>query len=307
MKSVTPARSTPTPVPPKSRGSSDKHAAAHPSQPPASIAPELADRWREIVGRAATIDRADYFMMLDIARDATLDQIEEAFFGLAKIWHPDRLPPELAPVRAQCSRVFARMGEAHAALTDAEKRKRYMKLLADGSGTPEAQEQVARVVEAAQTFQKAEVCFKRNDMVQAEALVLRAAQADPTQAEYLALLAWLTSLKPENQARDKTVECIKLLDKAVELNERCEKAIFWRGMLHKRVGHLNTALRDFRAVVELNPRHIDAAREVRLHEMRSTGKSNKPAMSRPTPTPTPPRNSDSGDKSGGLFGKLFKK
>ena len=325
MSSAPPVYSTPPramssnpPVPPSGRGSdalkqamgavssrppkrSPVPAGGPGGGPPPSLAPELAERWKEIVDRAATIDRADYFMMLDVARDATQDDIETSFFGLAKRWHPDRLPAELAPVRDACSRVFARMSEAHVTLGDKEKRERYMKLLADGSGTPEAQEHVAKAVEAAQLFQKAEICFKRNDLVQAEALCLKAAEDDPTQAEYLAMLAWLTSLKPENQSRERTAECIKLLDKAVSLSERCEKAYFWRGMLHKRNGNERSALRDFEQVTELNPRNIDAAREVRLFAMRSTGKSPKIAPARSTPVP------QGADKGGGLFGKLFKK
>jgi hypothetical protein len=64
--------------------------------PPPGLTAELSQRWKEIVDRAATIDRADYFMMLDVARDATQSDVESAFFALAKRWHPDRLPPEPA-------------------------------------------------------------------------------------------------------------------------------------------------------------------------------------------------------------------
>ena len=150
--------------------------------------------------------------MLDLARDATTDEVQNTFFALAKIWHPDRLPADLAPIRDACSRVFARMSEAHATLTDEAKRKHYMTLLADGSGSPETQETVAKVLEAATDFQKAEVCFKRGDLAQAELWCRKAAEGDPTQPSYRALLAWLTALKPENAAPEKTQECVRMLD-----------------------------------------------------------------------------------------------
>jgi tetratricopeptide (TPR) repeat protein len=274
------------------------------TQPPPGLSPDLAARKREILDRATSIERADYFMMLELARDASHDEVEAAFFSLAKRWHPDRLPQELASVRDACSRVFARMSEAHATLVDKDKRARYMRLLADGSGTPEAQDAVAKVIEATTIFQKAEICFKRNDFVQAEGLVRKACEIDPTQAEYLAMLAWLTAQKPENQTPERTQECIQLLDKAVSLNERCEKALLWRGMLLKRNGSGHTAMKDFKAVVELNPRNIDAARELRLHEMRSTGKPPKVSPARTTPTPNQGQRKT---PDGGLFGKLFKK
>jgi len=267
--------------------------------PPPGLSADLNERWKEIADRAATIDRADYFSMLDLARDATAQDIEAAYFALAKIWHPDRLPAELAPVRDACSRVFGRMSEARATLADPKKRDRYMKLLADGSGSPEAQETVARVVDASTAFQKAEVCFKRNDLVQAEEFCRRAVELDDSQADYQALLAWLLALKPGNQGGDGTMTSIRMLDKAIKVNERCEKAYFFRGMLYKRLGKTEMATRDFKQASELNPRNIDAVREVRLHTMRG-GSSERERDS----SPPPPK---AGDKGGGLFGRLFKK
>lgn len=274
------------------------------SRPPPGLAPDLAERWAAIVDRARTIDKSNYFAMLDLARDATKEDADSSFFGLVKKWHPDRLPPELFPVKEACARVFARMSEAHATLTDDDKRAHYMKLLDGGSGTPEMQDAVAKVVEAAADFQKAEICFKRNDLAQAEALCRKALKLDATQADYHAMLGWLTSLKRENQ--EKPQESIHMLDKAISMNDRCERAYFWRGMLNKRVGKPESAYRDFRKAVDLNPHNIDAAREVRLHNMRGGPKgrsSSPPQVTRSSPLPAKPSKTD--DKS--LLGRFFKK
>jgi tetratricopeptide (TPR) repeat protein len=247
--------------------------AAAPSAPPAGAQPsaELASRRREILERAAAIDSQDYFDMLGLARDATTEQVEAAYFEAAKRWHPDRLPPELASVRDACTRIFARIGEARVTLADESARARYLKVAADGSGSPQAQEAVARVVEAATQFQKAEVCFKRNDLAQAETFCRRAHELDPTQPDYLALLAWLVATK----VPDKAQSCIAMLDRAVAMSDRCEKAFFWRGMLHKRLGRVEQAMRDFERAAEINPRNIDALREVRLHQMRGGARGSK--------------------------------
>jgi tetratricopeptide (TPR) repeat protein len=313
-----PDRSAPKP---SDRPSSSRLPSSRPSRPggskrqgaslkvptPQGISLEMATRWREILERAQTIDRADYFSMLDLARDATRDEVESTFVALAKRWHPDRLPPELAGAREACARVFSRMSEARAALVDDDARAKYMKLLQEGSGSPETQETVANIVDAATSFQKAEVCFKRNDLVQAEKLCRRALDLDPTQPDYHALLAWLVAMKPESQSREKTLECIKMLDKAISLNSRCEKAYFWRGMLNKRLGKTDVALKDFRRVADMNPRNIDAVREVRLHTMRAGGRGSTPP---PPPTkrdsPPPPRATDD-KKTSGILGRLFKK
>jgi tetratricopeptide (TPR) repeat protein len=298
-------RTTLTPPATAPKTPSVKPARSTPPPPPPALARELAERWREIIERAATIERADYFMMLDIARDATQDDVESAFFALVKRWHPDRLPPELAPVRDACSRVFARMSEAHVTLTDDKQRARYMRLLADGSGSPEMQATVAKVVDAATNFQKAEVCFRRNDMVQAETFCRKALEDDPTQPDYHAMLAWLTALKPENQLPEKTIEIIQMLERAITMSDRCEKAYFWRGMLYKRLGRSDLAVRDFRRVMDLNPRNIDAAREVRLYNMRGRGRSSKPPAPIKRSIPSPPKPDEPARP--GILGRLFKK
>jgi tetratricopeptide (TPR) repeat protein len=296
-----------TPVPPSPRGAVSKSLfppGSSRSKPPPGMPLELAERWKAIVDRARTIDRADYFNMLELARDSTPEEAEDAFYAMAKRWHPDRLPLELGPVREACSRVFSRMSEAHATLTDGEKRARYMRLLDDGSGSPEMQETVARVVEAATDFQKAEICFKRSDLEQAEALCRKATKLDATQPDYLALLAWLISLKRDNQAPEKIAECIQMLDRAVQLSDRCERAYLYRGMLYKRVNRHESAMRDFRRVVELNPQNIDAAREVRLHNMRggTTRRSTPPGAQRSTQAPGPGKPEEKG-----ILGRFFKK
>jgi hypothetical protein len=283
----------------KSASASGRMAAVPPPPPPPSLPAELAARWQEITDRASSIDRTDYFTMLDLARDATREEIETTFFALAKRWHPDRLPTELAPVRDPCSRVFGRMSEAHATLADEDKRKRYMNLLADGSGSPETQETVAKVLEAATDFQKAEVCFKRNDLAQAELWCRKATEGDPTQPNYRALLAWIIALKPENHSPEKTLEGIKALDDALAVNEKAEAAHVWRGMLYKRIGKEDLALLDFARAAELNPRNIDAAREVRLSQMRGGGRSMAPGR--------PGGGSKPEEAGKGLLGRLFKK
>jgi tetratricopeptide (TPR) repeat protein len=280
-----------------------------------AIAPVHEARRKEIVERAAAIKSQNYFEMLGVDKDASVEQIQNAFFQLAKIWHPDRVPAFLADVKDLCASVFSHMSEAHQTLLDPKRRDQYMHLLKDGGATPDDQAQIALVIDAATNFQKAEICLRRSDLVQAEALVRKAHEGDPKQPEYMALLAWLESMKPENQAPEATLACIEKLDEAIVMNERCERAYFYRGMLNKRVQNVTAAVRDFRRASELNPRNIDAVREVRLFEMRksrtsappppSKGPSGKGADSERTPPGRKRR--DSEPSLSKLFGKLFKK
>jgi hypothetical protein len=72
-------------------------------------------------------------------------------------------------------------------------------------------------------------------------------------------------------------------------------------MLFKRIDEPNKALKDFKKAAEINPRNLDAMREVRLHNIRggtkpAAGGSIRPGSKAPQP-----------ETLGGLFGKLFKK
>jgi DnaJ-domain-containing protein 1 len=303
--------SHPAPDPRKKPSSIPDTQTSPPPRSASGLSPELTQRWDEIVRRAASIDRSDYFSMLEVRRDATLEAVKTSFFSLAKRWHPDRLPPELTPVRDACSRVFARMSEAHSTLSDPAKRESYMLLLADGSGSPETQEKVAKVIDAATNFQKAEVCLRRGDHAQAEALCQLALDADATQSDYLAMMAWLLALKPENQSPEQTVKSVTMLSAAIKLNARCEMAYFWRGMLLRRLGKSDAAMRDFKEAVDLNPRNIDAAREVRLHRMRGGRFSTRPPITKGDSGSPPGRASPMPQKSEdgkpGLLNRFFKK
>jgi hypothetical protein len=77
-------------------------------------------------------------------------------------------------------------------------------------------------------------------------------------------------------------------------------------MLYKRIDEAGKAVKDFKKASDLNPRNLDAMREVRLHNMRGGARSqSKPpppgGSSRPSQRPPLP------EKAVGLFGKLFKK
>src|SRR5690606_13760248 len=63
----------------------------------------------KILERAEQITSQDYFQMLGLDRDASVEAVQKAFFGLAKVWHPDRLPPALVDVKDACSKVFTHL------------------------------------------------------------------------------------------------------------------------------------------------------------------------------------------------------
>lgn len=261
--------------------------------PSARPAEDISARRENILQRAATIDKEDYFKMLGLGRDAAEDAIRGAYVALAKRWHPDRLSADLADARDAAAKVFGRIHEAYETLIDETQRKRYLGLLADGGGTPEEAEQVQRILDAADDFQRAQVFFKKRDLENAELHAERAMKGDPEQADYVALWATLMLQKPDAPM----VDLLRALDDALTKDHTCERALLARGNVLKRIGRVEAAMSDYRKVAELYPKNIDAAREIRLYDMRHT-KGSGPAMS----------SSESAQwKVESLFGKLFKR
>jgi tetratricopeptide (TPR) repeat protein len=291
------------PAPPPSSPSGPPPSQSSP--PSQQLTAEQSSLKQKIVERAFAISSQDYFQMLGLERDATPEQVQKAFFALAKVWHPDRLPAALIDVKDACSKVFTHLTEAQATLCDAERRAEYMTLLKDGGATPDDQAKIHAILDAATEFQKAEVFLKRNDTAQAMELASKAHALDPEQADYLAMVTWLDAQKPEWIGREKTLEKVAVLDRCIKMNANSERAYFWRGMLYKRIDETSKAMKDFKKASDLNPRNLDALREVRLHNIRggSSRGNSKPPPGGGRPSQKPPQP----ETLGGLFGKLFKK
>ena len=277
-----------------------------PSDPPISK--------RIFLDRARHIESEDYFQVLGIDRGATASEAQTAYFALAKQWHPDRIPPQFDEARDAAARVFTRMTDAYRTLTDPEKRAQYMVALEKGVEEFEEQAKVQRVIDATIEYQKAEVYLRRRDYSNALHAARKAYDGAPEEAHHIALYAWLLSQQPEALQNKDFEPSIALLSKAIELNARCEQAYLYRAMLLKQLGKASAALRDFRRVVELNPRNVDASREVRFATMRGGPKDGVEdrASLRPTARPSGKPSSSPGinwskDSMTDIFEKLFKK
>jgi hypothetical protein len=237
---------------------------------PVSLTVPAAVQREAIRRRARGIESEGYFRALGLARDATSVDVQAAYHRLAKIWHPDRLPAELRVVRGESATVFAYLTKAYQTLTNAEERAAYVRGLANeesgGSNGPTSG--VMRAADPSVEFRAAEQALARGQRDRAELLARRAHEARPDDGDYAAFLVWVEALRPENHDEHSTARLIAALDDVIETHTASTRAYFYRGLLHKRANHVRLALRDFRDVLVLEPKHADAEREIRLYEMR---------------------------------------
>lgn len=124
-------------------------------------------------------------------------------------------------------------------------------------------------LEAAEAaFNAAQQRIARQQYAEAARLAREASEAEPGNAEYLALHAWLRAQLGELSSPSAAEHILAALDRAV-LKQRASAQIrFLRGQVLKRMGRDEDAFKDFRFVLRTEPSHIDAAREVRLYQLR---------------------------------------
>jgi tetratricopeptide (TPR) repeat protein len=259
--------------------------AAHPTPAPSAAKPPLPaakgeapsppDAAQLIQAKlAALTSGADHFRFLDLPRTATRDQIKTSYFQLAKIFHPDRLAiVQLGHLRAEVERIFARLSEAFAVLSDDSRRKEYLHILAQGGEEAvrrreEADaEKAAKLMGAEDHFQKGEAALRRSQWSVALAELKKAVEQNPEEGEHHALYAWATYVSAPDKSRVHT-EVQKGLSRALELNPQCVPACYYQGQVALQGGDPDTAVAHFQKTLKLSPGHVEAERELRLIEMR---------------------------------------
>lgn len=272
---VGPPNSQPEPMPssgraPAAGGVAGATSGTMPIATPSSVTGAApSERRVEIERVASSLDSLDYFELLGLDRGASGADATKAFMSLAKRWHPDRLPPELADLKATCASIFARLNDAHATLSSDEKRALYLAQGARASSTSVVDSAVASSLTAAAAFQKAEFFLGRGDLAEAERLARQALELDASAPEIQALVAWIDGSKASSATRV-VEDAVVRLSRALEASDSMERAFVWRATLLKKLGRITEAVSDFKSAVELNPHNIDAAREVRLYNMRQS-------------------------------------
>jgi curved DNA-binding protein CbpA len=261
------------------------------------VSPQFAARRKQISDKLDMIQKEDFFTMLGLAREATAEDAQRAFFRLAELWHPDRLPAVLDDMRDSCATVFSHLSEAHNILSDERRRQKYIERLNDERAPTIEIASVRPVPGTANLFEGAEICASRKEWARAEALCARYIEDHPNHGPSIALFAWAQANKTENQSVEATKEQVKLLDRALTVDWEYERGYHWRALLYRRLKQENFAIKDFRAAASLNPHNIEAAREVRIFDMRkrSTPRYGQKAES---PIATPPSSPPQGPSSG---------
>lgn len=257
--------------PPRGPGESARFRASSQNPPaprrPSGSVPALAARSaslrEEARQRLERIGRGHY-EVLGVRPDAGLGEVQAAFFRIAKRWHPDRLGAESATLEESATQIYASAAEACRVLSDPSLRRDYDRDRAAGPRRSTSHDAMAKVLASELAFQRAEAFLARGNLAAARAEAERALEHEPGRAENLALAAWLAALAPGADVAKIAV----MLSRARRTGAGSPKVHFYAGRVLQHLGRHSSALREYRLVLDKDPRNVDAAREVRIYEAR---------------------------------------
>jgi curved DNA-binding protein CbpA len=226
---------------------------------PSPMDPADAALRRALELAATRIGEPDLFARLGVPRTAGRDEVKQAYLLLAKQFHPDRfISPGLAEVAPVVKDLFSALNEAYETLGDDRRRNEYLARLSSGTASV-GDSGVGALLD----FKKGESYLKSRDYPRARGFLEAAIRADP-RAEYKAALAWALIRDPKSPDRERAKT---LLDEALQ-DQTCDRASYIAGVLAREQGDDQRAEALFRGTLRANPQNVDAAREIRLLEMR---------------------------------------
>jgi tetratricopeptide (TPR) repeat protein len=266
-------------------------------------------RRREVIQSYDGLKAKTHFEVLGIARSATEAQVKEAYFGLAKRFHPDvQHDAALADLHDKLEAIFIRLGEAYDVLRNAQSRAAYESQLgpsgirppmaqaphaqATPTGSPQPsppapppQPGAANTPNALKSAEKLMAQEKYWEAIQTLEQALPSAEGKGRgRVRVMLARAYLKNPKWVKRAEE-------MLQTAVQEEPKNAEAHFVLGTIYKDSNLRNRAVAMFRKVVELQPEH-----EAALAELAALGDE------------APDASGGTGSGGGtGLFKKLFGK
>jgi curved DNA-binding protein CbpA len=199
------------------------------------------------------IDWLTHYELLGVPREASPDQISEAYFERSRLFHPDlRHREDLAQFEKELTAVFDRLKQANEVLSDPDRRAAYDQalesapatyLLAEGAADPEI-----RRKQAAQNYRHARKLIEDKDYHPAVQMLREAVRFVPDNAEYRYALAQI-ELKNANWV-DRGLENLK---EAARLDSRRKELVEEAARTLAQFGRFQDAEPFAQRALSLNP------------------------------------------------------
>jgi tetratricopeptide (TPR) repeat protein len=223
--------------------------------------PKLAEK---VLG----LNRADHFSVLGVERDASPEEIQDAFYRLLKTYYLHDVDSVYTGVKDRdfARQLLDRATVAYRQLSDQKSRAAYLEALEKDDGTERAvPPRVLADIEA----QKGELALGTKRYPEAMQLFSAAIDMYPVEPSYyhkLGLATYFQALKDTPRGENLPEEVREPFETAVVMNPRYDPAHLYLGYISRRNGELDRALEEFCQALECNPENELAREAVRLLE-----------------------------------------
>jgi curved DNA-binding protein CbpA len=218
------------------------------------LAPVTRD---ECLARLGLAHGADHYMVLGVDSKATPNQIREAYYLLARRYHPDRFSTgPLADLRPDIEVYFTQVTEAHNTLADPELRKQYDEQRLSTLAKKEDEKQDTAYL-ARENYARAKVLLDKKRLQDAVRFLENAIQLDESKSEYHLELGRVLTLNPRRRA-----DAERHLQRATEINPTAAVGYVELGRLYAKMGRRDDAASAFREALRWEPEDAAAQREL---------------------------------------------
>ncbi len=208
----------------------------------------------ECLGRLTMIAGQDYYGVLGVDRTARPKAIRDAYYVLARRYHPDRFRTgPLTDLLPRFEEFFMLVTNAHNTLSDVLRRAEYDEQLASAAAVPDDRGSDASYL-ARQNFLRGRALAAQRKFTEAVTFFENAVSLDPGQAEYRAGLGLVLSSNPRFRK-----EAEGHLLQSINLSPTVVAPYVALGQMYLKAGRLGPAGRMAREALRWEPGHLEAS------------------------------------------------
>ncbi len=225
--------------------------------------------------------RKDYLDLFQITQKSSDEDVRTRYTDLAKRYHPDTLRPQAHEQLKNARReVFAFISQAFQAIETEDQRFEYQQMVDRGeTGGTDDLVRVQNTLHAETLFKKAEILVKVRKYDEASEHLRQAIALNPDDKEFRIYAAYVDYLlETKMQGSDATAAGEAATRKIMTImknDANIASGYLFLGHLNKALGKVDLAVKYFEKVLEYDPNHQDATREVRLAGMRKSKQKKK--------------------------------
>jgi curved DNA-binding protein CbpA len=224
------------------------------------VRPKLRDRVtrEEALARLHRAHEADHYAVLGVDSKASMADVRDAYYMLARRFHPDRFRTgELTDLLGQIEQFFTQVTEAYNTLYDADLREQYDEELSTQAATKKKKAEADPAYLAKQNYARAKVLIGKRQFAASVQFLENAVKQDGSNATYRIELGRVLAGNPRHRP-----EAEKQLQRAIELDPASVEAKHELGLLYRRMDRNEEAAEQFREVLNWEPTHVEAAEQL---------------------------------------------